>query len=99
MTHYRHIVLFWLKQNTPENVSAARAQLLSLKDKIPGIISFEAESDDIHSPRSCNLCLNVVFDSKASFEAYATHPEHLPVIAYMKEHGLESKTADFPITQ
>lgn len=99
MKHYRHIVLFWLKQSSPDSLAAAREQLLSLKDKIPGIISLEVEMDDIHSERSCDLCLNAVFDSKASFEIYRTHPEHLPVIAYMKEHGLKSKTADFTTSQ
>lgn len=95
MKHYRHIVLFWLKDPSPESIASARVQLLSLKEKIPGIVSFEVETDDLHTERSCDLCLNAVFDAKSSFETYRTHPEHLPVIAYMKEHGLKSKTADF----
>ena len=97
MSHYRHIVLFWLKESTPENVAAACAQLLSLKGKIPGMRSLEAEADTLGTERSCDCALNTVFDSRESFEAYRTHPAHLPVIAYMKEHCLKSCTADYPI--
>ena len=97
MSHYRHIVLFWLKEPTTENIAAARAQLLSLKGKIPGLLSLEAEADTFRTERSCDYCLNTVFDSRESLEAYRTHPAHLPVVAYMKEHTLKSCAADYPI--
>lgn len=97
MSHYRHIVLFWLKESTPENIAAARAQLLSLKGKIPGMLSLEAEADTFRTERSCDYCLNTLFDSRESLDAYQTHPVHLPVRAYMKEHCLKSCAADYPI--
>ncbi len=97
MSKYRHIVLFWLKKQTPENIKAARAQLVSLKGKIPGMLSLEAETDTFRTDRSCDICLNTVFDSKESLVAYRTHPVHLPVMAYMKENCLKSFAADYPI--
>ena len=97
MNQYRHLVFFWLKASTPENMAAARAQLLSLKGKIPGMLSLEAEMDQFHSARSCDICLNTVFDSLETLKAYATHPVHLPVIAYMKAHCLKTHSADYPI--
>lgn len=97
MSKYRHLVFFWLKEQTPENIAAARAQLLSLKGKIPGMLSLEAEADTFRTERSCDYCLDTVFDSKESLVAYRTHPVHLPVIAYMKEHCLKSFAADYPL--
>lgn len=97
MSPYRHIVLFWLKEPTAENIAAARAQLLSLKGKIPGMLSLEAEADTFRTERSCDFSLITLFDSLDSLEAYKTHPIHLPVVAYMKEHCLKSCAADYPI--
>ncbi len=97
MSRYRHIVLFWLKVKNPEALAAARAQLLGLRNRIPGLLSLEAEVDQEHSARSCDLCLDTVFESKAALDAYRTHPAHLPVVAYMKEHCADSRAADYPI--
>jgi len=96
MSKYRHVIFFWLKEPTSENIAAAQAQLLSLKGKIPGMLSLEAEADAFRTERSCDICLNTVFDSKESLVAYGTHPVHLPVIAYMKAHCLKSLAADYP---
>ncbi len=97
MNRYRHLVLFWLKDASPAGIAEARAQLLSLQGRIPGLLALEAEPDIERSPRSCDLCLNTLFDSKASLDVYRTHPAHLPVIAYMKAHAEKSCTADYPV--
>lgn len=97
MSRYRHIVFFWLKDTSPASLAEAREQLLGLQGKIPGLLSLEAAFDALRTERSCDLCLDTLFDSKESFEAYRTHPAHLPVIAYMKEHAVKSCTADYPV--
>ncbi len=94
---YRHIVLFWLKEPTEENLCIARDKLHSLAGKIEGLLSCEVEIDALHSDRSCHLCLNMVFDSKAALDAYRTHPEHLPVQAHMHAVRSGSHAADYPI--
>lgn len=96
---YRHIVLFWLKDNTPENIALACEKLRSLEGKIEGLLSVEAEPDAEHSERSCDLCLNMVFDSKTALDAYRTHPAHLPVQAHMHTVRRLSHSADYPIPE
>ena len=97
MSRYCHIVLFWLKDASPAGIAEAREKLLSLQGRIPGLVSLEAEPDAERSERSCDLCLDTLFDSKAALDAYRTHPAHLPVIAFMKEHAAKSCTADYPV--
>lgn len=92
----RHIVLFWLKDNSDEALHAARDKLLSLAGKIEGLLSVEVGLDALHSERSCDLCLNMAFDSMASLEAYRTHPAHIPVQRYMHAVRSMSYAADYP---
>lgn len=94
---YRHIVLFWLKDPNEKNLQAARDKLRQLAGKIEGLISVEVELDYLHSERSCDLCLNMVFASKEALEAYRTHPAHLPVQAHMHAVRSASSAADYPI--
>lgn len=95
----RHIVLFWLKDNGTESLAAARERLLSLDGKIEGLLSCEVGIDAVHSERSCDLCLNMVFDSMMSLERYRTHPVHVPVQAYMHEVRKASYAADYPMDE
>ncbi len=95
---YRHIVLFWLKDPSEENLIVARDKLCSLAGKIEGLLTCEVEIDTLHSDRSCHLCLNMVFESKAALDAYRTHPAHLPVQAHMHAVRSNSHSADYPIT-
>lgn len=96
---YRHIVLFWLKDPSEENLRAAREKLASLQGKIEGLLSVEVEPDALHSERSCHLCLNMVFASRSALDAYRTHPAHLPVQKHMHAVRSMSSAADYEITR
>lgn len=91
----RHIVLFWLKDKSPAVIEEAVAKLRSMTGKIEGMISLEVAADAVHSDRSCDICLNAVFDSMASLERYRTHPVHVPVQAHMHKIRENSASADY----
>ncbi len=93
----RHIVLYWFKTPTRENLETAAGKLRSLLGKIPGLLSVEVEMDQLHSERSCDLCLYMVFDSMASLAAYRVHPAHLPVQKHMHASVVQSFSADYPV--
>ena len=97
MTVIRHIVMFWLKDPSAENLEAARDRLLSLRGKIEGMLSIEVGIDALRSDRSCDVCLNTLFESGEALERYRTHPAHLPVQAYMHEVRSRSASADYPV--
>ena len=93
----RHIVMFWLKDPSAENLAAARDRLLSLRGKIEGMLSIEVGIDAVRSERSCDVCLNTLFESAEALARYRTHPAHLPVQAYMHEVRSRSTAADYPV--
>lgn len=94
----RHIVMFWLRDNSPENIIIARDKLRSLSGKIEGLLSCEVELDALRSDRSCDLCLNMLFASQEALDAYRTHPEHIPVQKHMHAVRSGSHAADYPVS-
>ena len=94
---YRHIVLFWLQEPTKENLTLAKEKLQSLEGKIEGLLSCEVAIDALHSERSCDLCLHMVFASREALDAYRTHPAHIPVQKHMHAVRSKSFSADYPI--
>lgn len=93
----RHIVMFWLKEPTEENLLYAKSLLLSLYGKIDGLVFCEVGLDALHSERSCHLCLHMVFASQQALDAYRTHPAHIPVQKHMHAVRSQSFSADYPI--
>jgi hypothetical protein len=78
-----HIVLFKLKDGSPESVDSARGVLEGLRGKIPVLRSLEVGVDILRTERSYDLALTAVFDSLDDLQAYQVHPAHQEVIAYM----------------
>lgn len=75
----RHIVIFKYKASaTPEQINEVTAAFRALKDKIPGIVSFEHGVNN--SPEGLNKGFThvylVTFKSAAARDAYLPHPEH-----------------------
>ena len=94
---FRHIVIYWFHEPTKENLQEAKERLMGLKDKIPGLLSVEIGMDEAHTERSCDLCLNMVFESREALENYRTHPEHIPVQKFMHQVRRLSYSADYPM--
>lgn len=94
---FRHIVLFWLKEPTEENIRVTVETLRSMRGKIPGMLTLEADADQAATPRSCHICLCESFDTRESYEAYRTHPVHLPVQAHMHAVMERSASADYEV--
>lgn len=77
---YEHLVIFKLHTNvTLAKQQELIDQLLSLRDRIPGIIDISAginvteETENIHG---YTLGLRVTFDELASLRSYGPHPAH-----------------------
>jgi hypothetical protein len=75
----RHIVVFkYTKTATEEQIKQVTDAFRALKDKIPGIVSFEQGANI--SPEKKDLGFSHVylltFDSVKSRDAYLPHPEH-----------------------
>ena len=95
----RHIVLFWLKEKDDATVKQTVDTLLSMRGKIPGMLSLDAGVDIVGSPRSCDICLCETFETREALETYRTHPVHLPVQAHMHAVMDHSASADYEVPQ
>ena len=91
----RHIVLFWLKDQT--QIEETIAILQSMEGKIPGLLKIEAGKDFLRSDRSCDICLNTVFESAEALATYRTHPVHIPVQKHMHSVMERSVSADYEV--
>lgn len=94
---YRHIVLYRLKDRSEASRKALKDQFLSLEGRVPQIRALEVGIDDLASPRSYDVALNLTFDSKQDLAAYKAHPFHVGVSEYV--HGVieTSVSCDFEV--
>lgn len=88
-----HVVLF----KFPESADAerARARLLTMSGKIPGLISVETGLDVTRSARSYDLALITRHTSKEALAAYQTHPVHVEVATFIRERMNGAAAVDF----
>lgn len=78
-----HVVLFKLKDRSPEAVEKVADALRGLEGSVPVIRSLEVGVDVLRSARSYDVSLTARFDSLADLEAYQVHPEHVKVAEYI----------------
>ena len=91
----RHIVMFKIKDEFKDEIPQLVKNFQGMKGRIEGMLDLEAGADILHSERYYDLALITAFDSRASFDAYQTHPEHLPVKKRMHEVRSASVACDF----
>lgn len=91
----KHIVLFKLKDASPESVGRTVEVLRSLEGKVEQLRSLEVGTDVIRSPRSYDIALIATFDSLTDLEGYQVHPEHRKVIEHMNEVRESQVAVDF----
>lgn len=93
----RHIVMFWLKDKSEENIQTTVSLLKGMEGKIEGLLALEAGRDIVSDERSCDICLSCLFTDRQALETYRTHPVHLPVQAHMHKVREKSASADFEV--
>lgn len=79
----RHIVMWRLRGDTPQERAAARAKVKAafegLRGLIDGLTHVEVGVDVSDVDYACDVVLISEFADRAALEAYASHPEHLRV--------------------
>ena len=96
----RHIVMWNVRGATPEerraNLARLRASFESLRGRIPGLLRLEIGEDTSRVDYACDVLLYTEFDSQASLDAYATHPEHLRVKQALGDMRIARHQVDYP---
>ena len=93
----RHIVMFRIKDEFKNEIPQLVKNFQGMKGRIEGMIDLEAGADILHSERSYDLALITVFQDRAAFDAYQTHPVHMPVKKRMHEVRNASVACDFEV--
>ena len=93
----RHIVLFRIKDEYKHELPQLVQAFYGMKGKVEGLLELEAGQDILHSERSYDLALITLFADRAAFDAYQTHPAHLPVKKHMHEVRSASVACDFEV--
>ena len=91
----RHIVLFRIKEEFKSEIPQLVKNFYTMKGKVEGLLDLEAGADILGSERSYDLALICTFADRASFDAYQTHPAHMPVKKRMHEVREGSVACDF----
>ena len=90
----RHIVLFKIKDEYKSEIPELINAFYGMKGRIEGMTDLFSASDFLHSGRSYDLALITDFESRECFNAYPTHPVHLPVKQHMHEVMESSASCD-----
>ena len=91
----RHIVLFKIKREFQGELPQLVENFCAMKGRIEGLVDLESGVDVLHSGRSYDLALICTFQDRAAFDAYQTHPVHMPVKKRMHEVREASVACDF----
>ena len=94
----KHIVLFKLKDKSPENLAQTKEILLSMDGNVPLLRSIEVGLDFLHSGRSFDVALITTLDSREALDAYQIDPYHVSVVKkHMHAVREDSVAIDFEI--
>lgn len=99
----KHIVMWTLKdeaegKSKAENLKTMRALLEELPSKVPGVVELEvATSGLFESVPPTDIALYTVFKSKEDLKAYAGHPDHQKVVAFIKSVAAERRVIDYEV--
>lgn len=93
----RHIVLFRIKPEFKADIPELVRNFYTMKGHVEGLIDLEAGADILGSERSYDIALICTFADRAAFDAYQTHPLHMPIRKRMHEVRESSVACDFNI--
>ncbi|WP_216663760.1 MULTISPECIES: Dabb family protein [unclassified Lentimicrobium] len=81
-----------LKQERLEKLASL---LNDLQNHIPALQKMEVGLNFSTRPAAMDIVLSSSFKDEAGLEEYRVHPEHLEVLAYIKEVVEESRVVDY----
>lgn len=94
----KHIVLFKLKDNSPEHCAKVKELMLSMVGKVDMMRSITVGTDNLHSPRSYDIVLEVLLDDMDALDEYQNDPYHSGVVkAYLATAAENSVCADYEL--
>ncbi len=97
---FTHIVLWKLKETADGRSRDANARLMKerleeLANMMDGLRCLELNFDVTRSATSADVALYSEFESQAAYQAYADHPAHKAVAAFVRDVTEERRVVDY----
>jgi len=81
----KHVVMWKFKNDVTESDKLEmKRQLDALKGLVPTLLNISVGLDISRKERSWDIVLYSEFESMAALKEYASHPEHLKVVEFVK---------------
>ena len=93
----KHLVLFRLKEKTPQISRQLMDAFVGLPEKIEEIQHLEVGEDFKTTPKSFDVALSVEFGNQEALSAFSVHPEYVPVLDLIHEICSEYAVVDMEI--
>jgi len=94
----KHIVCFKLAENSEKNSLQAKTILESMVGKVPSAKNIEVHVDELKSPRSFDIILEVLVDSWDMLDIYQNDQYHCNIVKkHMQAVSQQSIALDFEI--
>lgn len=90
-----HVVLFKLREPTPENLMTVADALRSMEGRIPALLSIDVGIDELRTERSFDIALRTTHANFAELDAYQVDPLHQSVVALIKSLAEKSVACDW----
>jgi hypothetical protein len=84
-------------ENKKANISKAKEMLNALESSVGTLDSIEVGLNFADEDRAMDLSIITKFKDKDALSQYATHPEHLKVIEFIKQVVSYTKVVDYTI--
>ena len=94
----KHIVMFKLKEKSPDNLNTLISALNGMKGQIQSLRFLEVGEDFKASDRSFDLVLTTHFENRQGLETYAGHQVHQPVIQLARSLCSQTVVVDYELT-
>lgn len=90
-----HVVLFKLREPTPDNLLTVANALRSMEGKIAALLSIDVGIDELRTERSFDVALRTTHATYADLEVYQVDPLHQSVVALIKSLAEKSVACDW----
>jgi hypothetical protein len=94
----KHIVMFKLKDPTPDALAEAKARIEALYGQIPELLRIEVGVNIVESPRDYHFVLVSEFETLDALRRYQTHPAHVEMLAWLNPRLDAAAAVDYELT-
>jgi hypothetical protein len=92
-----HVVLFKLKDRSPENIAATRDRIAAIDGHIPQLRSIQVGVNVVTSDRAYDIALVETFDSVEDMKAYQVNPVHVELLKDVLPRFEASAAVDYEL--